>query len=71
MDEVEEEILGVLKVIVHKINGPSRASESPPKPPSIEDCESKLNGLGWDESDPLYETALAIFCYPNDHYREG
>ncbi|GJZ33184.1 hypothetical protein Tco_0578620 [Tanacetum coccineum] len=46
------------------------ASESPPKPPSIEDCESKLNGLGWDKSDPLYETALAIFCDLNDHYRE-
>ena len=70
MDGIEEEILGVLKVLADKIK-PSPTSESPPKPPSIEDCENKLNDLEWDETDPLYETVHAIFCDPNDHYREG
>ncbi|GKB65813.1 hypothetical protein Tco_0927225 [Tanacetum coccineum] len=50
----------------------TKKRELPPKPepPSVEDCENKLNGLKWDEDDPLYETATAIFCDPNDHYRE-
>ena len=55
MDVMEEEILSVLKVIANKIiqPGPSPTSESSLKPPSIEDCENKLNGLEWDETDPL------------------
>ncbi|GJT88762.1 hypothetical protein Tco_1070479 [Tanacetum coccineum] len=68
--EVEVEILGVLKVIANKINQPTSKSPPKPEPPSVEDCETKLNGLKWDEDDPLYETVLAIFCDPNDHYRE-
>ena len=68
MDGVEEEILGVLKVIVDNIKQPGPPLTSTP---SVEDCENKLNGLGWDEDDPLYEIALAIFCDPNDHYMEG
>ena len=71
MDGIKEEILGVLKVIANKINEPTSESPPKPKPPSVEDCENKLNGLEWDENDPLYETVLAIFCDPNDHYREG
>ncbi|GJT88763.1 hypothetical protein Tco_1070480 [Tanacetum coccineum] len=70
MDEVEVEILGVLKVIANKINQPTSESPPKPEPPSVEDCENKFNGLKWDEDDPLYETVLAIFCDPNDHYRE-
>ncbi|GKB90813.1 Myb/SANT-like domain-containing protein [Tanacetum coccineum] len=68
MDGVKEEILGVLKVIANKINQPGPPLTSPP---SVEDCENKLNDLGWDENDQLYEIALAIFCDPNDHYKEG
>lgn len=69
MDDVDEEILGVLKVIANKIN----EAEPPPKPdaPTIEDCQNKMNDLGWAEDDPLYEVALAIFCEQNDRYREG
>ncbi|GJV45309.1 hypothetical protein Tco_1429845 [Tanacetum coccineum] len=57
-----------IEVIANKINQPGPPLTSPP---SVEDCENKLNDLGWDENDPLYEIALAIFCDPNDHYREG
>ncbi|GJS88081.1 Myb/SANT-like domain-containing protein [Tanacetum coccineum] len=68
-DGVEEEILGVLKVIAEKI-----VESEPPrklKPPTLEDCQGKLIDLKWVEDDPLYEVALAIFCEPNDRYREG
>ncbi|PWA93318.1 hypothetical protein CTI12_AA071570 [Artemisia annua] len=69
LDGVEEEILGVLKVIAEKIV----ESEPPlkPEPPTLEDCQSKLIDLKRVEDDPLYEVALAIFCEPNDRYREG
>ncbi|GJS69603.1 Myb/SANT-like domain-containing protein, partial [Tanacetum coccineum] len=69
MDGAEEEILGVLKVIAGKI----LESQPPLKPetPTLEDCQSKLNVLGWLEDDPLYDVALAIFCEPSDRYREG
>lgn len=69
MDGVETEILGVLKVIADRITEP----EQPPKPepPTLEDCQNKLKTIGWAEDDPLYEVALAIFCEPNDRYREG
>lgn len=48
MDGVEEEILGVLKLIANKINQPTLKSPPKPEPPSVEDCESKSNGLEWD-----------------------
>ncbi|GKB15492.1 hypothetical protein Tco_0849415 [Tanacetum coccineum] len=69
MDGVETEILVVLKVIANRIVEP----EQPPKPepPTLEDCQNKLKTIGWAEDDPLYEVALAIFCEPNDRYREG
>ncbi|GJY28590.1 hypothetical protein Tco_0404357 [Tanacetum coccineum] len=47
MDGVEEEIMGVLKVIANKINEPISESPSKPEPPSVEDCENKLNDLEW------------------------
>ncbi|GJT75006.1 hypothetical protein Tco_1041731 [Tanacetum coccineum] len=70
--------ISIVKTFLHEIavneregiNGPSLTSESPPKPPSIKDCESKLNGLEWDETDRLYEIALAIFYDLNDHEKE-
>ncbi|CAI9293741.1 unnamed protein product [Lactuca saligna] len=62
----EEEILGVLKMIAHKINN---KPESPPKP-TFEDCEKKLNELGWAKDDPLYLVALTIFCDKKEKYRE-
>nr|GEY84626.1 hypothetical protein [Tanacetum cinerariifolium] len=57
------------KVIAHRIIEP----EQPPKPepPTLEDCQNKLKTIRWAEDDPLYEVALAIFCEPNDRYREG
>ncbi|GJU63021.1 L10-interacting MYB domain-containing protein-like protein, partial [Tanacetum coccineum] len=69
MDGVETEILVVLKVIANRIVEP----EQPPKPepPTLEDCQNKLKTIGWAKDDPLYEVALAIFCEPNDRYREG
>ncbi|PWA48041.1 hypothetical protein CTI12_AA494480 [Artemisia annua] len=66
MDGVETEILGVLKVIADRIIEP----EQPPKP-TLKDCQNKLKTIGWADDDPLYEVALAIFCEPNDRYREG
>ncbi|GJV76337.1 hypothetical protein Tco_1507921 [Tanacetum coccineum] len=68
-DGVEEEILGVLKVIAGKIV----ESEPPRKlePPTLKDCQGNLIDLKWVEDDPLYEVALAIFCEPTDRYREG
>ncbi|GKF41538.1 hypothetical protein Tco_0124880 [Tanacetum coccineum] len=69
MDGAEEEIFGVLKVIAGKI----LESQPPlkPKTPTLKDCQSKLNVLGWLEDDPLYDVALAIFYEPSDRYREG
>lgn len=66
MSVFEEEILGVLKMIAHNIN---KKPEPPPKP-TFEDCEKKLNELGWPKDDPLHLVALAIFCDENDNYRE-
>lgn len=61
--------MGVLKTLADKIN----ECEPPPKsePPSIQDCQNKLTDIGWVEDNQLYEVALAIFCEPNDRYREG
>ncbi|GJU43057.1 hypothetical protein Tco_1200323 [Tanacetum coccineum] len=42
-----------------------------PETPTLKDCQSKLNVLGWLEDDPLYDVALAIFYEPSDRYREG
>ncbi|GJS37962.1 hypothetical protein Tco_0536344 [Tanacetum coccineum] len=76
-DDEETEVVNVdsptpscSSLIANKINQPTSKSPPKPKPPSVEDCENSLNGLKWDEDDPLYKTALAIFCDPNDHYRE-
>nr|GEW49905.1 hypothetical protein [Tanacetum cinerariifolium] len=68
MDGVETEILGVLKVIADRIIEP----EQPPKPepPTLEDFQNNLKTIVWAKDDPLYEVALAIFCEPNDRYRE-
>ncbi|KAL7593356.1 hypothetical protein Lser_V15G33469 [Lactuca serriola] len=65
MSVFEEEILGVLKMIAEKMNKPE-----PPSKPTFEDCEKKLNQLGWRKDDPLHEVAYAIFCEENDKYRE-
>ncbi|GKB54317.1 hypothetical protein Tco_0905070 [Tanacetum coccineum] len=69
VDGAEKEILGVLKIIAGKI----LKSQPLPKPktPTLEDCQSKLKVLGWLEDHPLYNVALAIFCDPNDRYKEG
>lgn len=69
MDGVETEILGVLKVIADRIIDPEQPRK--PEPPTLEECQNKLKIIGWAEDDPLYEVALAIFCEPNDRYREG
>ncbi|PWA75043.1 hypothetical protein CTI12_AA246390 [Artemisia annua] len=82
MDGVEIEILGVLKLVklnevISSIKGLKGLIEK--KQPkqgygfiSLEmDCQNKLKTIGWAEDDPLYEVALAIFCEPNDRYREG
>ncbi|CAH1449436.1 unnamed protein product [Lactuca virosa] len=65
MSVFEEEILGVLKMIAEKMN-----KREPPPKPTFEDCENKLNELGWPKDDPLHEVAYAIFCEENDKYRE-
>ncbi|CAI9293736.1 unnamed protein product [Lactuca saligna] len=64
MSVFEEEMLGVLKMIAHKIN------RKPPSKPTFEDCIKKLNELGWPKDDPLQLVALTIFCDKNDNYRE-
>ncbi|CAH1449441.1 unnamed protein product [Lactuca virosa] len=66
MSVFEEEILGVLKMIADNINN---KPESPPKP-TFEDCEKKLNELGWAKDDPLHLVALPIFCDEKENYRE-
>ncbi|CAH1449440.1 unnamed protein product [Lactuca virosa] len=66
MSVFEEEILGVLKMIADNINN---KPEPPPKP-TFEDCEKKLNELGWPKDDPLHLIALTIFCDEEDNYRE-
>ncbi|CAI9293739.1 unnamed protein product [Lactuca saligna] len=65
MSVFEEEMLGVLKMIAEKMNKPE-----PPSKPTFEDCEKKLNELGWPKDDPLQLVALTIFCDENDNYRE-
>ncbi|PWA40334.1 Myb DNA-bind domain-containing protein [Artemisia annua] len=72
MTVVEEEIMGVLKIMAEKHNTP----EPPPKtqklePPTFDDCLKRLDEIGWDEDNQLYDVALAIFCEPNDHYRQA
>lgn len=62
---IDEEILGVLKIIADKMNKPE-----PPQKPTFEDCEKKLNELGWAEDDPLHVAAFAILCDENDNYKE-
>ncbi|CAI9302966.1 unnamed protein product [Lactuca saligna] len=62
---IDEEILGVLKIIADKMS----KSETPPKP-TFEECEKKLKKLGWSEDDPLHVVACAIFCEENDNYKE-
>ncbi|KAL7593324.1 hypothetical protein Lser_V15G33470 [Lactuca serriola] len=66
MSVFEEEILSVLKMIAHNINN---KPEPPPKP-TFEDCEKKLNELGWAKDDPLHLVALTIFCDEKENYRE-
>ncbi|CAI9293734.1 unnamed protein product [Lactuca saligna] len=66
MSVFEEEILSVLKMIAHNINN---KPEPPPKP-TFEDCEKKLNELGWPKDDPLHLVALTIFCDEKENYRE-
>ena len=56
MDEIEEEILGALKVIANKINQLTLGSAPNLEPASVEDCENKLNALEWDENDPVGTT---------------
>ncbi|CAH1449438.1 unnamed protein product [Lactuca virosa] len=65
MSIFEEEMLGVLKTIAEKLNKPE-----PPTKPTFEDCEKKLNELGWPKDDPLHLVALTIFCDENVNYRE-
>lgn len=48
-------------MISNKINQPTSESPPKPEPPFVTDCDNKLNVHEWDENDPLYETALAIF----------
>ncbi|PWA73765.1 myb/SANT-like domain-containing protein [Artemisia annua] len=61
LDGIEEEILGVLKVIANKINQPTSESPPKPEPPSVEDCENKLNGLEWDENTRCTKPHLQYF----------
>nr|XP_043615632.1 L10-interacting MYB domain-containing protein-like [Erigeron canadensis] len=64
---VEEEIIGVLKIMAGKHHSKDQKFEVP----TFDDCLKKLNEIGWEDTDPLYDVALAIFCEPNDHYRQA
>nr|XP_043630380.1 uncharacterized protein LOC122601704 [Erigeron canadensis] len=64
---VEEEIIGVLKIMAGKHHSKDQKFEVP----TFDDCLKKLNEIGWEDTDPLYDVPLAIFCEPNDHYRQA
>ncbi|GKC39990.1 L10-interacting MYB domain-containing protein-like protein [Tanacetum coccineum] len=72
MTVVEEEIMGVLKIIAEKHNTPEPPTNTEKvETPTFDYCLKKLDEIGWDEDNQLYDVALAIFCEPNDHYRQA
>ncbi|CAH9104904.1 unnamed protein product, partial [Cuscuta epithymum] len=66
---IDEEVLTVIRLVASKHAKPEAPSK--PEPPTFDDCMNKLKMLGWEGDDPLYGVALAIFCDPNDLYREA
>ncbi|CAH9098633.1 unnamed protein product [Cuscuta epithymum] len=66
---IDEEFLNVIRLVASKHGKPEAPSK--PEPPTFDDCMNKLKMLGWEEDDPFYGVALAIFCDPNDLYREA
>ncbi|CAH9128021.1 unnamed protein product [Cuscuta epithymum] len=66
---IDEEFLNVIRLVASKHVKPEAPLK--PEPPTFDDCMNKLKMLGWEEDDPLYGVALAIFCDPNDLYREA
>ncbi|GKC39991.1 hypothetical protein Tco_1052375 [Tanacetum coccineum] len=72
MTVVEEKIMGVLKIMAEKHNTPEPPTKTEKvETPTFDDCLKKLDEIGWDEDNQLYDVALAIFCEQNDHYRQA